>query len=55
MESLNRIKSNIKDKTLINKKRGHIANKSVELFVKKGYHQTTVREISKASGMKFIY
>jgi len=51
MESLNRIKSNIKDKTLINKKRGHIANKSVELFVKKGYHQTTVREIAKASGM----
>ena len=51
MESLNRIKSNIKDKTLINKKRDHIANKSVELFVKKGYHQTTVREIAKASGM----
>ncbi len=51
MESSNRIKSNIKDKTLINKKRDHIANKSVELFVKKGYHQTTVREIAKASGM----
>lgn len=51
MESLNRIKSNIKDKTLINKKRDHIANKSVELFVKKGYHQTTVREIAKASEM----
>jgi len=51
MESSNRIKSNIKDKTLINKKRGHIANKSVELFVKKGYHQTTVREIAKATGM----
>jgi len=51
MESLNRIKSNIKDKTLINKKRDHIANKSVELFVNKGYHQTTVREIAKASGM----
>jgi len=51
MESSNRIKSNIKDKTLINKKRGHIANKSVELFIKKGYHQTTVREIAKATGM----
>jgi len=51
MESLQLIKSNIKDKTLINKKRGHIASKSVELFVKKGYHQTTVREIAKASGM----
>lgn len=45
------IKSNIKDKTLINRKRDHIAGKSVELFVKKGYHQTTVREIAKASGM----
>lgn len=51
MENLQLIKSKIKDKTLINKKRGNIANKSVELFVKKGYHQTTVREIAKASGM----
>ncbi|MEE9193152.1 MAG: TetR/AcrR family transcriptional regulator [Thermodesulfobacteriota bacterium] len=51
MENFLLIKSKIKDKTLINKKRGHIANKSVELFVKKGYHQTTVREIAKASGM----
>ena len=51
MENLQLIKSNIKNKNLINKKRGHIAQKSVELFVKKGYHQTTVREIAKASGM----
>ena len=51
MENFLLIKSKIKDKTLINKKREHIANKSVELFVKKGYHQTTVREIAKASGM----
>jgi len=51
MENLQLIKSNIKDKTLVNRKRGHIAQKSVELFVKKGYHQTTVREIAKASGM----
>ena len=51
MESIKLIKSNIKDKQLINKKRDHIAKKSVELFVKKGYHQTTVREIAKASGM----
>ena len=51
MENLQLIKSKIKDKTLINKKREHIANKSVELFVKKGYHQTTVREIANASGM----
>ena len=51
MENLQLIKYNIKDKNLINKKRGHIAQKSVELFVKKGYHQTTVREIAKASGM----
>ena len=51
MENFLLIKSKIKDKTLINKKREHIANKSVELFVKKGYHQTTVREVAKASGM----
>ena len=51
MGSLQLIKSNIKDKNLIHKKREQIARKSVELFVKKGYHQTTVREIAKASGM----
>ena len=51
MENLQLIKSNIKDKKLINRKREHIAQKSVELFVKKGYHQTTVREIAKASVM----
>ena len=51
MENLQLIKSKIKDKDLINKRRDHIAKKSVELFVKKGYHQTTVREIAKASEM----
>ena len=50
-ENLDIIKSNIKDKSLISKRREHIAKTSVELFVKKGYHQTTVREIAQAAGL----
>lgn len=51
MKNLKRIKSNIKDSTLVNRRRIQIAETSVELFVKKGYHQTTVREIARSSGM----
>ncbi|MGH7886139.1 MAG: TetR/AcrR family transcriptional regulator [Thermodesulfobacteriota bacterium] len=47
----NKIKSNVKDKKLVDIRRNEIVNASVDLFVKKGFHQTTVREIAKASGM----
>lgn len=47
----NRIKSNIKDKKLVDIRRQEIVNATVELFVKKGFHQTTVREIAKEFGM----
>jgi AcrR family transcriptional regulator len=46
-----RIASNVKDKELINVRRGELVNAAVKLFVKKGFHKTTVREIAKEFGM----
>jgi AcrR family transcriptional regulator len=50
-DSKSRIASNIKDKDLINVRRQELVNAAVELFVKKGFHKTTVREIAKEFGM----
>jgi AcrR family transcriptional regulator len=50
-DSKTRIASNIKDKDLINVRRQELVNAAVELFVKKGFHKTTVREIAKEFGM----
>ncbi|HDQ04982.1 MAG TPA: TetR/AcrR family transcriptional regulator [Deltaproteobacteria bacterium] len=45
------VASRIKNPELVRKKHLHIAKKASKLFIKKGYHQTTMREISKATGM----
>jgi AcrR family transcriptional regulator len=45
------IASNIKDKDLINVRRQELVNAAVELFVQKGFHKTTVREIAREFGM----
>jgi AcrR family transcriptional regulator len=45
------VSSRIKNPELVRKKHLHIAKKASKLFIKKGYHQTTMREISKATGM----
>lgn len=45
------IRSNVKDKKLVDLRRKEIVNASVDLFVKKGFHQTTVREIATKAGM----
>jgi len=41
----------IKDNELVRKKRLQIAVCASKLFIKKGYHKTSMREISKASGI----
>jgi len=46
-----RIKSRVKNKDLIEVRRNEIVKAAVELFVKKGFHKTTVREISTEFGM----
>jgi len=45
------VASRIKNPELVRKKHLHIAKKASKLFIKKRYHQTTMREISKATGM----
>jgi len=45
------VSSRIKDSELVRKKHLLIATRAAKLFIKKGYPQTTMREISKAVGM----
>jgi len=53
MESLTdkQIKSSVKDKELIEIRRKEIVNAAVDLFVRKGFHNTTIREIAQKFGM----
>ena len=46
-----RIATNIKNEDLIHKRRQELVNAAVKLFVEKGFHKTTVREIAKEFGM----
>lgn len=50
MEQRKSIPSMVKDPKLIEKRREQIIEAAVELFVSKGFHKTTTREISRASG-----
>ena len=45
------IESNVKDKHLIEVRRMEIVKAAVDLFVRKGFHKTTVREIAQRFGM----
>jgi AcrR family transcriptional regulator len=45
------IPTNIKNKSLVEKRRQQIFEAVVKLISKKGYHRTTLREISKESGI----
>ncbi len=47
VSSKSRIVSNIKNEELINLRRQELVNAAVKLFVEKGFHKTTVREIAK--------
>lgn len=51
VKSRTQIASNVKDKDLVNVRRRELVNAAVKLFVKKGFHKTTVREIAKEFGM----
>jgi AcrR family transcriptional regulator len=50
MEYRKSIPSMVKDPKLIEKRREQIIEAAVELFISKGFHKTTTREISRASG-----
>lgn len=44
------IPTEVKDSDLVLRRRRQIVDAAVELFVKKGFHKTTTREIAKAAG-----
>ncbi|WP_134702472.1 TetR/AcrR family transcriptional regulator [Ammoniphilus sp. YIM 78166] len=44
------IPSLVKDQKLVEKRREQIVEAAVELFISKGFHKTTTREIARASG-----
>ena len=46
-----KIESQVKDKGLIETRRMEIVRAAVDLFVRKGFHKTTVREIAREFGM----
>lgn len=46
-----RIPSLVKDARLVEKRRAEIADAAVKLFARKGFHQTTTREIQRETGL----
>ncbi|WP_028784136.1 TetR/AcrR family transcriptional regulator [Thalassobacillus devorans] len=44
------VPSSIKDQSLVEKRRNQMIKGAVSLFIEKGFHKTTTREIAKASG-----
>lgn len=50
-KAVKHIESKVKDKQLIETRRMEIVKAAVELFVRKGFHKTTVREIARKFGM----
>ena len=50
-KKLKNIETNVKDKHLIEVRRMEIVKAAVDLFVRKGFHKTTVREIAQRFGM----
>jgi len=50
-KKLKNIESNVKDKHLVEVRRMEIVKAAVDLFVRNGFHKTTVREIAQRFGM----
>ncbi|MCH1626197.1 TetR/AcrR family transcriptional regulator [Ferdinandcohnia quinoae] len=48
--SKNEVPASVKDEKLIKKRRDQMIKGAVTLFIEKGFHRTTTREIAKASG-----
>ena len=45
------VESNIKDNGLIKQRRENIIRAASKVFIEKGYHPATIRDICKASGL----
>ena len=45
------VPTQVKNQDLVNRRRRQIVDAAVELFIKKGFHKTTTREIAQTSGL----
>ena len=45
------IKSNTRDESLVQERRDHLITAAISVFIEKGFHQATVRDIGKAADM----
>lgn len=50
-----KVPAKIENKEIVKKKRDQIIRAASELFAKKGYHSTSMRDISEASGINLAY
>ena len=50
-DASNEVATHIKNQDLVIERRRQIVDGAVTLFIKKGYHKTTTRELAKATGM----
>jgi len=50
-EKEKRVPSQVKDQALIDRRRMQIVDAAVQLFIAKGFHKTTTREIAQAAGI----
>lgn len=49
--SIKKIETRIKDGDLIDQRRGQLAEGAIKVFIAKGFHKATVREIAEAAGL----
>lgn len=50
-DAASEVATHIKNKKLVKERRRQIVDGAVKLFIKKGYHKTTTRELAKETGM----
>lgn len=50
-DAASEVTTHIKNKKLVKERRRQIVDGAVKLFIKKGYHKTTTRELAKETGM----
>jgi TetR/AcrR family transcriptional regulator, cholesterol catabolism regulator len=50
MEKKREVHASVKDERLVQKRRDQMINGAVALFIEKGFHRTTTREIARAAG-----
>ncbi|MBW2053302.1 MAG: helix-turn-helix transcriptional regulator, partial [Deltaproteobacteria bacterium] len=51
LQPMKNVPTMVKDTSLVEKRRRQIVDAAIKLFVRKGFHPTTTREIARMAGM----